>query len=210
MPCEAKSLPTTYTPRIGRLRSDVAPERGKPAHRVANCAQEVRQGRAETAQPGFAGRAVPAASGGWGPPRFRSKASYSTLVTMLQSVHHIGIRVSDEQRALAFYRRFGFEVVYRDQHDPVSILRNATGVELNLVVNASQPFDGKNRLMDVPEKFPGYTHVAFKVASLQAAVEDLKRWGVAISEGPKQLGRGLSLFIRDPDANVIELRQDLT
>ena len=118
--------------------------------------------------------------------------------------------MSDEQRALAFYRRFGFEVVYRDQHDPVSILRNATGVELNLVVNASQPFDGKNRLMDVPEKFPGYTHVAFKVASLQAAVEDLKRWGVAISEGPKQLGRGLSLFIRDPDANVIELRQDLT
>ena len=129
---------------------------------------------------------------------------------MLQSVHHIGIRVSDEQRALEFYQHFGFEVVYRDLHDPVVILQNRNGVELNLVVNAAKPFDGKNRLMDVPEKVPGYTHVAFKVASLEAVAEDLRRWGITITEGPRQLGPGLSLFIRDPDANVIELRQDLS
>jgi hypothetical protein len=36
----------------------------------------------------------------------------------------------------------------------------------------------------------------------------LNGWGIPITEGPKPLGNGLSLFIRDPDANVIELRQD--
>ena len=124
------------------------------------------------------------------------------------SVHHIGIRVTDEKRAVEFYARFGFEVVYRDQHDPVVILQNDAGVELNLVVNAPATFDGKNRLMDVPEKFPGYTHVALRVASIERAVEILGAWGIRITEGPKRLGPGISLFIRDPDANVVELRQD--
>ena len=126
------------------------------------------------------------------------------------SVHHIGIRVTDEKRAVEFYARFGFEVVYRDQHDPVVILQNDAGVELNLVVNAAGTFDGKNRLMDVPEKVPGYTHVALRIASIDRAVETLGAWRIPITDGPKRLGPGISLFIRDPDANVIELREDAT
>src|SRR5688572_21391229 len=127
----------------------------------------------------------------------------------IESVHHIGIRVTDEKRAVDFYQRFGFRLVYRDGHDPVVVLKNDQGVELNLVVNAQQPFDGKNRLMDIPEKFPGYTHVALRVASIEAARDFVTSLGVRITDGPKQLGNGVSLFLRDPDANVIELRQDL-
>jgi lactoylglutathione lyase len=127
----------------------------------------------------------------------------------IEAVHHIGIRVTDERRAVEFYTRFGFSVVYRDQRDPVLILQNDAGVEINLIVNAAAPFDGKNRLMDVPEKVPGYTHVALRVPSIEQAEKDLKDWGIPITEGPRRLGPGVSLFVRDPDANVLELRQDL-
>jgi lactoylglutathione lyase len=123
-------------------------------------------------------------------------------------VHHVGIRVTDERRSVAFYALFGFAVVYRDQHDPVVILQNGAGVEINLIVNAAVPFDGKNRLLDVPEKFPGYTHVALRVTSMDDTQKDLQSWGIAVTEGPRQLGPGVSLFVRDPDANVLELRQD--
>jgi len=128
----------------------------------------------------------------------------------IESVHHIGIRVTDERRAVSFYEQFGFKVVYRDAHDPVLILQNDLGVELNLVVNAAADFDGKNRLMDVPVKVPGYTHVALRVPSIEQAVEELGRLGIPITEGPRRLGPGVSLFVRDPDANVLELRQDAT
>jgi lactoylglutathione lyase len=127
----------------------------------------------------------------------------------IESVHHVGIRVTDERRAVEFYARFGFAVTYRDAHDPVVILHNDAGVELNLIVNAAAPFDGKNRLMDIPEKFPGYTHIALRVPSIADAERDLKTWGVPITEGPRRLGPGVSLFVRDPDANVLELRQDV-
>lgn len=126
----------------------------------------------------------------------------------IEAFDHIGIRVSDEQRSVAFYAQFGFHVVFRQPSASVSILRNDANVEINLITNGRADFDGKNVLMDVPEKHPGYTHVALRVASIEATVRALAQLGIAISEGPVQLGPGLSLFIRDPDANVIELRQN--
>lgn len=125
----------------------------------------------------------------------------------IESVHHIGIRVTDGPRAIAFYEQLGFRVVYRDGKEPVVVLKTDSGVELNLIVNAPA-FDGKNRLMDVPEKFPGFTHVALRVASIDEAARWAQQSGLTITEGPKRLGDGISLFFRDPDANVIELRQD--
>jgi lactoylglutathione lyase len=127
----------------------------------------------------------------------------------IDAVHHIGIRVSQEARAVDFYTQFGFRVVYREPAAAVVILVNDAGVELNLIVNAAPGFDGKNPLMDVPQKLPGYTHVALRVASMEDTVQELQELGITITEGPKRLGHGLSLFVRDPDANVIELRQDL-
>jgi lactoylglutathione lyase len=126
----------------------------------------------------------------------------------VEGVSHIGIRVVDAARSEAFYRLLGFEVAWRGGPDNVVILKNAGGVEINLIVNGVVPPDGKNVLMDTQDKHPGYTHVALRVRSIEETVANLERLGIAISGAPVRLGPGISLFIRDPDRNVIELRQE--
>ena len=125
----------------------------------------------------------------------------------ITAVDHIGFRVADAARAEAFYAKLGFAVTFRSPDHPVVILRNSAGVELNLVVNAEPALDGSNVLMDVPEKRAGITHVALRVASIDDTVRALGELDIAITEGPVALGHGRSLFVRDPDRNVIELRE---
>ena len=125
----------------------------------------------------------------------------------IERVNHIGIRVADVERATAFYGLFGFAKTYQGGPEPVAILENGNGVEINLILNADDTNDGRNVLMDVAAKYPGYTHVALQVASADQAVAALTEAGIEITEGPARFGAGISLFVRDPDRNVVELRQ---
>lgn len=126
----------------------------------------------------------------------------------ITAVDHIGIRVRDLDRALAFYGMLGFELHLKVDFDAVAIVRNRHGVELNLVYNANASADGRNILMDVGEKYPGYTHVALRVASIRATMEVLRRHDVRITQGPVSFGHDghVSVFVRDPDLNVVEFR----
>jgi len=125
----------------------------------------------------------------------------------IAAVSHIGIRVLDSARSEAFYAKLGFETVWRGGSEPVVILKNQLGVEINLIVNADPSLDGKNVLMDdgLP-KAAGYTHVALAVTSIEETLERLREQGIEVSGGPVKLGNGISLFVRDPDRNVVELR----
>jgi lactoylglutathione lyase len=126
----------------------------------------------------------------------------------IERVDHIGIRVRDLDRALAFYRVLGFELFARAKADDVAIVKNKHGVELNLIFNANAGDPDANILMDVPDKFPGYTHVALRVASIPATIAALKANNIRITQGPVSFGEKghVSVFVRDPDRNVIELR----
>lgn len=129
------------------------------------------------------------------------------MTLVVTAFDHIGVRVRDRARSVAFYDSLGFGVVLEDAGSPVVILRNAAGVEINLVVNAGSGA-GVNVLMDVPEKHPGITHMALRVRSLDDTIATLRALGIAITEGPVALGPwNTSVFVRDPDGNVLELTE---
>jgi catechol 2,3-dioxygenase-like lactoylglutathione lyase family enzyme len=131
----------------------------------------------------------------------------------LSQIDHVGIRVTDRDRAQAFYEKLGF-VFDPDEDSPrgKSIgLVNAAGARINLIYNAIKTADGGNILLDVADKWPGYTHAAFLVDSLDALVAWLAREGIPITEGPSVFGHGRRkvCFIRDPDRNVLEFDEIL-
>ncbi len=123
-------------------------------------------------------------------------------------VDHAGVRVRDLDRALRFYGILGFRLHAKATNDAVAIVKNEHDVELNLVYNANAYAGAKNILMDVPDKYPGYTHLAFRVSSIKATIEALRANNIRITQGPVSFGRDghVSVFVRDPDLNVVELR----
>ena len=126
----------------------------------------------------------------------------------ISNIDHIGIRITEKKAALDFYKILGFQLEQEVDFDAVIIMKNNSGVEINLINNGKDISDGKNILMDVPEKHPGFTHVAFSVESVLYVMEVLKKNKIPISQGPVTFGRDghVSIFIRDPDRNTIELR----
>ena len=130
-----------------------------------------------------------------------------TTIT-IEGLAHIGIRVHDPVRSLAFYELLGFvKTAGPVGPEHVVILDHPSGLEINFIPNA-QSADDPNVLMDIPAKHAGITHVALLCPDLEAARARLEAAGIAISGGPIQFGPGArGIFVRDPDRNVIELHQ---
>ena len=132
----------------------------------------------------------------------------ATTPIPIAGMAHIGIRVHDLERSVAFYELLGFRKTAGPiGPEPVAILEHPSGVEINLVLNAPKA-DEPNILMDVPEKHPGITHFALLCSDILAAKERLEAAGFLLSGGPVRFESGAqAIFVRDPDRNVIELDQ---
>lgn len=126
----------------------------------------------------------------------------------IRKINHVGIRVSNLETTRAFYERLGFEfLVGPVGPEPVAIMEHPCGVNINFILNANDS-ETLNRLMDVPEKHTGYTHMALEVDDLEKVEQQLNELGYKITEGPITTPGGASfLFIRDPDDNVIEFHR---
>ena len=120
---------------------------------------------------------------------------------------HVGIRVTDAARSIAFYERLGFRIVEELSNERVAEMVTASGTRINLIFNGVEQPGARNVLLDDPVKLPGYTHAAFVVDSLDAVLSWAADRGVRITEGPVDWGRRLTCFLRDPDGNVLEFNQ---
>jgi lactoylglutathione lyase len=121
---------------------------------------------------------------------------------------HIGIRVTDRDRSIAFYGMLGFvQTDYFAEHQ-ANEMETPDGVRINLIMNGARRPGNRNVLMDEPIKLPGHTHPAFIVDDLARLEAHLHAHGIPITEGPAAIGpRRIALFIRDPDGNVLEFDQ---
>ena len=127
----------------------------------------------------------------------------------INKIDHIGIRVANFERSIRFYEQLGFAVTREDYNERVVELTHPAFITLNLLDSARHDHNRQNVLMDIEKQYPGYTHFALNVESIEEAVQFMTSHAIKITEGPVTFGNGkTSLFIRDPDLNVIEFTQD--
>ncbi|MET0061643.1 MAG: VOC family protein [Candidatus Thiodiazotropha endolucinida] len=127
----------------------------------------------------------------------------------ITGINHIGIRVESLDNARKFYEQLGFIFLAGPVGpEPVAIMEHPSGVNINFILNADSGIT-KNILMDVKERYTGYTHIALDVNDISAVQKQIEELGIKITEGPITLPNGgIMFFIRDQDKNVIEFHQN--
>ena len=121
-------------------------------------------------------------------------------------INHVGLRVNNLDVTRSFYEKLGFLfLVGPVGPEPVAIMEHPSGVNINFILNANTN-STKNILMDTPEKYPGYTHIAIEVSDSISAAKKIEDLGIVITEKVEYEGARF-FFIRDPDGNVIEFHQ---
>ncbi len=123
----------------------------------------------------------------------------------IHNFDHIGIRISDRDTSVAFYELLGFDLIADGGYDeghPLVML-HPSGINVNLLGPATAKA-GENILMDEAEKFPGITHLAVKVKDAEVTEKFVTDNGIAIT-GRREFRGTKTIFIRDPDRNVLEL-----
>ena len=93
----------------------------------------------------------------------------------MSNVDHIGIRIGERKRSVAFYELLGFELIADggfDEGHPLVML-HPSGININLLGPAKAKL-GKNVLMDEAEKYPGITHFAIKMKSAEETEASLR------------------------------------
>lgn len=110
----------------------------------------------------------------------------------IKNIDHVGIFISDLDQSVRFYETLGFEKVADrgfDKGKPV-VMRHPSGVAINLF----------NR----DDSKEGHTQIALEVSSLSQTRAFMEYHGIDITHSFDHEGGG-TVYIKDPDANLIEL-----
>ncbi|GAB3194876.1 lactoylglutathione lyase [Geodermatophilus arenarius] len=118
---------------------------------------------------------------------------------------HVGLRVADPERAVAFYTAVGYEVVGRVPETPIGQL---TMLKLpgDDVVSVELVFDPRETGR---ARGTGLSHLVVSVESMDATVADLRAKGIEVADpgSPDGSADFRTTVITDPDGNRIELVQ---
>lgn len=125
----------------------------------------------------------------------------------ITGIHHVGLRVRDLEISRAFYEKLGFKFIIGPVGpEPVAVVEHPSGVNFNLILNASDDAPLSNILMEESVKYPGYTHIALEITDANSVAKKISDLGLTITEEVEYNGAKF-FFIRDPDNNVIEFHQ---
>lgn len=126
---------------------------------------------------------------------------------MITAIGHVAFRVTDLDRALAFYcGTLGFREAFRLDRDGepspwIVYLQLAEGQFLEL-------FPGGEGEVAPRTRRAGYNHFCLLVDDLDATLASLRAAGVAIDGEPRVgMDGNRQYWIADPDGNAIELMQ---
>jgi catechol 2,3-dioxygenase-like lactoylglutathione lyase family enzyme len=123
------------------------------------------------------------------------------------ALDHIVLNVADVERSLAFYQRhLGLPVErvegWRKGELPFPSLRINAATIIDLVAAAPERASGRENL--------AHFCLVTEATDLEAVKRELEAAGVAVERGPVlrsgARGQALSIYFRDPDQNLVELR----
>lgn len=125
----------------------------------------------------------------------------------ITGINHVGLRIRDLDISRDFYEKLGFKFIIGPVGpEPVAIVEHPSGVNFNLILNASDDAPPGNVLMEESVKYPGYTHIALEITDAKSVAQKISELGLIITEEVEYKGAKF-FFIRDPDDNVIEFHQ---
>lgn len=140
---------------------------------------------------------------------------------MIRGIHHVSISTRDMDRIVAFYGDLlGCPVVIdttiagEPDFDTVVGLSGSRARAVFLQAgNAFIEFweyaspAGKGPIADRPVNDAGVTHICFDVEDARAFHARLSKAGVPFVSEPTDLGSVITCYARDPDGNIVEIRQ---
>lgn len=128
--------------------------------------------------------------------------NHSTILAPILRYAQLGIAVTNIPQSQSFYHLIGFQTI--DSFPNMLIMKNSGGLELQLIQSDVNE-NSKNILMDYDDKkYPGHTHAALSVPSIQSTREYFEANGLVIS-GERTFGeRVMSIFVRDNDRTTFE------
>ena len=128
----------------------------------------------------------------------------------IEAIDHWVLVVKDLEATFAFYRKLGLEAGWQERpggRGTRPIIRISETQKLNLYVVDRYEIES-------PTHAPGYAMGSADFClkwkgTVQEAQDFLKQAGISVLDGPVArsgaLGPGTSLYLRDPDNNLIEL-----